>query len=313
MPAELRKRLARATPSPPSKAAKKARTRKVKAPRAKKHDALKVTKPPASNPAKDLNAGFPDGAGGVNATVEVTGHKVVNDVAEGVERVAVARPKRGGAAKAGGKKVEAAWEEDGKSGAGKSERATIGQSITLEGFGGEVETSDGEKTTLAKLVEECMAGVVLFTYPKARTPGCTKQACLFRDAYAPLTATGFSIYGLSTDSPKANTGFKTKHSLPYLLLCDPGSSLISAIGFAKSNSATRGVFIIEKAGKVLAVDTGGPQATVDIVTELVAKMGEDSDSVDIKKAVAWASKGGDGDIEMIELAAESTAEVADSV
>ena len=48
----------------------------------------------------------------------------------------------------------------------------VGDTITLEGFGGEVETNDEKKTTLAKLVEESKAGVVLFTYPKASTPGC---------------------------------------------------------------------------------------------------------------------------------------------
>jgi peroxiredoxin Q/BCP len=48
----------------------------------------------------------------------------------------------------------------------------VGDTITLEGFGGEVETNDETKTTLAKLVEESKAGVVLFTYPKASTPGC---------------------------------------------------------------------------------------------------------------------------------------------
>lgn len=48
----------------------------------------------------------------------------------------------------------------------------VGDSITLEGFGGEIETNDNEKTTLAKLVADSKAGVVLFTYPKASTPGC---------------------------------------------------------------------------------------------------------------------------------------------
>ena len=48
----------------------------------------------------------------------------------------------------------------------------VGDTITLEGFGGEVETHDEKKVTLAKLVEDSKAGVVLFTYPKASTPGC---------------------------------------------------------------------------------------------------------------------------------------------
>lgn len=49
---------------------------------------------------------------------------------------------------------------------------TVGQSITLEGFGGDVQTNDEETVTLSKLVEDSKAGVVLFTYPKASTPGC---------------------------------------------------------------------------------------------------------------------------------------------
>jgi peroxiredoxin Q/BCP len=49
----------------------------------------------------------------------------------------------------------------------------VGDTIDLASFGGEVETHDGQKTTLAKLVEESKGGVVLFTYPKASTPGCS--------------------------------------------------------------------------------------------------------------------------------------------
>jgi peroxiredoxin Q/BCP len=48
----------------------------------------------------------------------------------------------------------------------------VGDTIDLASFGGEIETNDGNKTTLAKLVEESNGGVVLFTYPKASTPGC---------------------------------------------------------------------------------------------------------------------------------------------
>ena len=53
-----------------------------------------------------------------------------------------------------------------------SSKVAVGQNITLEGFGGEIETHDGQKTSLKKLVDESKAGVVLFTYPKASTPGC---------------------------------------------------------------------------------------------------------------------------------------------
>jgi peroxiredoxin Q/BCP len=94
---------------------------------------------------------------------------------------------------------------------------------------------------------------------------------MFRDDYAPLTATGFSIFGLSKDSPKANTTFKEKQKLPYPLLCDPSSSLISAIGLKKAPSGTtRGVFVVDKSGKVLASEPGGPGATVEVVRKLIA-------------------------------------------
>lgn len=167
----------------------------------------------------------------------------------------------------------------------------VGDTIDLANFGGEVETHDGEKTTLAKLVEQSKGGVVLFTYPKASTPGCTfpfpnceniaktcrgtKQVCLFRDSYAPLTATGFSIFGLSNDSPKANTTFKTKQSLPYSLLCDPSQTLISAIGLKKApKGTTRGVFVVNKEGKVLASEPGSPDGTHKVVQGLVASGGD---------------------------------------
>ncbi|KAF1990956.1 AhpC-TSA-domain-containing protein [Aulographum hederae CBS 113979] len=148
-----------------------------------------------------------------------------------------------------------------------------GDAVDLAGFGGEVETHDGKKVTLKQLVEESEAGVVLFTYPKASTPGCTTQACLFRDGYTSLTTTGLSIYGLSSDSPKANTTFATKQKLSYTLLCDPSSTLIKAIGMQKTPKGTkRGVFVIGKDGKVLAAEAGGPQATVDIVKGVVDGM-----------------------------------------
>lgn len=152
---ELRKRPAPAAAPPPK--AKKPATTKAKAAKGKKaDDAPKETKPPASNPTDDPTGGIPEGAGGVSGTAEVTDAEKAKEVAAKVEADAV---------KGKGKKGAAPKAE--KAGPPKA-----GGSITLEGFGGEVETNDGTKTTLAKLVEESKAGVVLFTYPKASTPGC---------------------------------------------------------------------------------------------------------------------------------------------
>ncbi|KAE8376479.1 thioredoxin-like protein [Aspergillus bertholletiae] len=148
----------------------------------------------------------------------------------------------------------------------------VGNKIVLDGFGGEIETNDGIKTTLNKLVDESKSGVVLFTYPRASTPGCTKQACMFRDNYDHLTSTGFSIYGLSADSPRANTTFKTKQSLPYPLLCDTASTLIGALGFKKTpKGTTRGIFAVDKEGTILLLQSGGPDATVQAMRQLIAR------------------------------------------
>ena len=74
-------------------------------------------------------------------------------------------------------------------------KVDIGSFIDLgtdSSFGGEVETHDGDgkKVTLAQLLEDSGAGVVIFTYPKASTPGCTTQGCLFRDNYLPISGAG---------------------------------------------------------------------------------------------------------------------------
>ncbi|QSS63868.1 disrupter of telomere silencing protein Dot5 [Histoplasma capsulatum] len=146
----------------------------------------------------------------------------------------------------------------------------IGDTIDLDQIGTNITTHDGAPTTLKSLVEQSASGVVLFTYPRASTPGCTTQVCLFRDRYDKLTSTGLSIFGLSADSPKANANFKSKQNLPYPLLCDPTASLIGALGLKKTPKGTvRGVFAVSKEGKVLLLESGGPAATADTVQKLV--------------------------------------------
>lgn len=134
---------------------------------------------------------------------------------------------------------------------------------------------------------------------------------MFRDAYEPLTATGLAIYGLSTDSPKSNTTFKTKQKLPYPLLCDPSSTLIGAIGFKKGPGKTqRGVFVVDKSGKVLAAEPGGPAPTVEVVKKIVADMGGSAEDAGIEKAEERAA--GEEDKVKDEKAADTADEVADS-
>lgn len=113
----------------------------------------------------------------------------------------------------------------------------------------------------------------------------TKQACLFRDNYDSIMESGLSIYGLSADSPKANTTFKAKQRLPYPLLCNPTATLIAALGLKKSPKGTiRGVFAIDKHGKVLIIQAGGPDATLDAARKLVAELKEQSSKDETRHA-----------------------------
>lgn len=110
---------------------------------------------------------------------------------------------------------------------------------------------------------------LFFQSPLTACPGTT-QVCLFRDSYKPLTAGGLKIYGLSADSPKANTTFKTKQKLPYPLLCDKGRTLIDAIGLSKAGGGTqRGVFVVDKEGMVKVAEAGGPAGTLERVKRFV--------------------------------------------
>ena len=71
--------------------------------------------------------------------------------------------------------------------------------------------------------------IVLYTYPKDNTPGCTVEACSFRDAYDDLRAAGYTVIGVSKDSAKSHSGFREKHSLPFTLLADTEASLLKAL------------------------------------------------------------------------------------
>lgn len=81
--------------------------------------------------------------------------------------------------------------------------------------------------------------LVIFAYPKASTPGCTRQACGFRDNFETLKNQDTAIYGLSSDLPKAQKTFITKQKLQYSLLSDPEQELIGPLGAKKSPSGIK--------------------------------------------------------------------------
>ena len=72
--------------------------------------------------------------------------------------------------------------------------------------------------------------LVLFFYPKDDTPGCTTEACAFRDSYAELQALGAEVWGVSADDAASHQRFAQRHNLPFPLLVDRGNALRRAFG-----------------------------------------------------------------------------------
>jgi thioredoxin-dependent peroxiredoxin len=78
--------------------------------------------------------------------------------------------------------------------------------------------------------------VVLFFYPRADTPGCTIEACGFRDAFKKIQKTGAIVLGISRDTPKAQAKFKAKYDLPYPLLADVDEKVCKQFGVLKEKN-----------------------------------------------------------------------------
>ena len=88
----------------------------------------------------------------------------------------------------------------------------------------------GDQSTPVKLSDYRGRRVVLYFYPKDNTPGCTKEACAFRDGYARFQAAGIAVLGCSIDSADAHKAFIKKYSLPFSLLLDPDRGIARAYG-----------------------------------------------------------------------------------
>lgn len=97
---------------------------------------------------------------------------------------------------------------------------------------------------------------VLYFYPKSGTPGCTKQACAFRDSIKKIHAQNAEVYGISADSIEAQKKFHSEHKLSFDLLADPDGKIIDLYGskIAGRNMANRWTFIINPDLKIAAID-----------------------------------------------------------
>src|SRR5580692_2991081 len=87
--------------------------------------------------------------------------------------------------------------------------------------------ADGNEVSLSSLRGQ---RVIIYFYPAAMTPGCTKQACDFRDSLASLAAAGFAVLGISPDGPAKLAKFRDRDGLTFPLLSDPDKSVLTAYG-----------------------------------------------------------------------------------
>lgn len=94
---------------------------------------------------------------------------------------------------------------------------------------------------------------ILYFYPKDDTPGCTKEACAFRDDYAALEAAGARLFGISTDGAAAHHAFARKFNLPFPLLVDAGGQMSERWGVAGSFGPRRVTFLLDRQGKIARV------------------------------------------------------------
>lgn len=122
----------------------------------------------------------------------------------------------------------------------------------------EVTTDEGKPLKLSDLRGK---NVILYFYPRADTPGCTKEACSFRDSFPRFSTQDAVVLGVSTDDVKAQSKFKHKYQLPFILLADTGKDIHEKYGtwveksmYGKKYMGTaRTTFIIGPDGKIRKV------------------------------------------------------------
>lgn len=133
----------------------------------------------------------------------------------------------------------------------------------------------GEDVTLSSLRG---SPVVLYFYPRDDTPGCTKQASSFRDAYADFQERGVRILGISPDTEAAHVKFKEKYGLPFTLLADPDHEVAELYGvwvektmYGKTSMGIkRSTFVIDADGNVArAMSDVKPEGHADEVLALL--------------------------------------------
>ena len=130
---------------------------------------------------------------------------------------------------------------------------TVETGLTAPNF--TLDANNGEKVSLSDFLGK---NIVLYFYPKDMTPGCTTEACDFRDQHANFEALDAVILGISPDPVEKHVKFVEKYGLPFLLLADPDHQVAEAYGVWKLKKnygkeymgIERSTFVIDKEGKM---------------------------------------------------------------
>lgn len=111
-------------------------------------------------------------------------------------------------------------------------------------------SQDGETVHSVDLVGQ--GPLVIYFYPKDNTPGCTAEACSFRDQYEDFVQAGAGVVGISRDDPASHRGFADKHRLPFTLLADPDGAVHQAFGVGRTLGLLSGrvTFVVDTRGIV---------------------------------------------------------------
>ncbi|MEM9071903.1 MAG: peroxiredoxin [Myxococcota bacterium] len=116
--------------------------------------------------------------------------------------------------------------------------------------------------------------VILYFYPRDATPGCTVEACAFRDAWGRLEDAGAQVLGVSTDDVESHAAFADEHGLPFPLLADVDAEVASSYGVTmRGNMTMRTTFLIDQSGVIRRVwEQVDPAVHVDEVLAAIAEL-----------------------------------------
>ncbi|CUM56249.1 uncharacterized protein AC631_03920 [Debaryomyces fabryi] len=128
--------------------------------------------------------------------------------------------------------------------------------------------------------------VIIFAYPKASTPGCTRQVCGFQENFSFLQKSNAKVYGLSADKPSAQKNFVTKQKLQYPLLSDPSRELIEVLGAKKEPTGIKRSHWIFVDGllKVKKIAISPEESFNSAKTDIETFIGTSSDNQESKEA-----------------------------